>query len=498
MTNTDLTLIRAEWLTMSLLFVLLFVFSRFDFFLLAEMTPGGYSDFQSSLEPVITWSAVLIFGPSALWLVILWLLIVYARQWREFATTSWHWSCARNITFNLVGTTFASLVALTLYERWAGVGASGGAFPLPGLTLEQVLPAFGATFVWWLLESLIWLPRWLSNINFVAKTGNPMRAYVRFWAIVTSSSILITPFAILAASLYTEHGLGGYLFFVAGVLLASLLAHQLSQTAERSQQRSRELEKLERLGRAIIHAPPDASTLPSVLKEHVFNMFPLSLIEIRIFPAQTLIHHVGQGTFSPDDHPSIADVADKGTGAALYMALSRTLIRTYAPQYHSRPDYVLKVANRRILTDTRADLFVTVFYGIIDTIDGTLTFCNAGHNPPYLLSVQNDNEIQTLTKTGMALGVTTDTTWEQKTIQLAPGDLLVLYTDGITDAENEQDVFFGEERLLKIVQTNLGRPAQDLQNTLMAEIHSFVGDAPQFDDITLMIVVRSLIQSNNN
>jgi serine phosphatase RsbU (regulator of sigma subunit) len=194
----------------------------------------------------------------------------------------------------------------------------------------------------------------------------------------------------------------------------------------------------------------------------------------------------------------IADVADKGTGAALYMALSRTLIRTYAPQYHSRPDYVLKVANRRILTDTRADLFVTVFYGIIDPITGTLTYCNAGHNPPYLLSVQNDNEAQVLTKTGMALGVIEDVTWEQKTIQLAPGDLLVLYTDGVTDAEDGDGASFGEDRLLETVRVNRECSAQDVQDALMAEIHSFVGDAPQFDDITLMIVVRSLTQSNND
>jgi serine phosphatase RsbU (regulator of sigma subunit) len=187
----------------------------------------------------------------------------------------------------------------------------------------------------------------------------------------------------------------------------------------------------------------------------------------------------------------IADVADKGTGAALYMALSRTLIRTYAPQYHSRPDYVLKIANRRILTDTRADLFVTVFYGIIDTITGTLTYCNAGHNPPYLFSAQNNNEAQKLTKTGMALGVIEDTAWEQRTIQLAPDDLLVLYTDGVTDAENGQGTAFGEDRLREIVQANLERPAQDMQDTLMTEIHNFVGDAPQFDDITLMIVVRN-------
>lgn len=186
----------------------------------------------------------------------------------------------------------------------------------------------------------------------------------------------------------------------------------------------------------------------------------------------------------------IADVADKGMGAALYMVLSRTLIRTYAIQYHSRPDYVLGTTNWRILTDTDTDHFVTVFYGILDPLTGTLTYCNAGHNPPYLFSAQGDQTIQALHKTGMALGVIKDETWQQKTIQIAQGDVLALYTDGITEAQNAQGTFFDEQQMIKAVQANLGRSAQNVQDALMAEVHEFVGDAPQFDDIALVIVVR--------
>jgi sigma-B regulation protein RsbU (phosphoserine phosphatase) len=186
----------------------------------------------------------------------------------------------------------------------------------------------------------------------------------------------------------------------------------------------------------------------------------------------------------------IADVADKGTGAALYMAVSRTLIRTYATEFATHPELALQAANRRIMTDTRADLFVSVFYGVLDAMTGTLTYCNAGHNPPYFVSTQKNRETLKLTRTGMAMGVIEDATWEQRTIHLAAGDLLVLYTDGVTDADNGQGGFFGEEQLLDTILNYTKCSAQEIQDALVAEVHRFVDDAPQFDDITLMVIKR--------
>jgi serine phosphatase RsbU (regulator of sigma subunit) len=190
----------------------------------------------------------------------------------------------------------------------------------------------------------------------------------------------------------------------------------------------------------------------------------------------------------------VADVADKGTGAALYMALSRTLIRTYAIEYDTQPALALGAANRRILGDTQSDLFVTVFYGILDPDTGSLAYCNAGHNPPYLLSAQRDGQVQELSLTGMALGVIEDETWDEGTAQMAEGDVLVLYSDGIPEAENAQAAFFGTGRLLAALQAGLAawpRPsAGEVKETLLAEVRAFVGDTPQSDDMTLMVVVR--------
>jgi NarL family two-component system response regulator LiaR len=186
----------------------------------------------------------------------------------------------------------------------------------------------------------------------------------------------------------------------------------------------------------------------------------------------------------------VADVADKGMGAALYMALSRTLIRTYAAEHHTRPDLVLKAVNGRMLMDTRASLFVTVFYGILDPIAGTLAYCNAGHNPPYLLSGRDRGSIQELGRTGMPLGIYEDVTWQQGAVPVIPGDVLVLYTDGIPEAQDRQGAFFGQERLLEVARANVGLSARDMRDVLIAQVHEFVGDVPQFDDITLLVVAR--------
>ena len=188
----------------------------------------------------------------------------------------------------------------------------------------------------------------------------------------------------------------------------------------------------------------------------------------------------------------IADVADKGVGAALYMALTRTLIRTYAVEHESKPELVLTAVNRRLLMDIHFDMFVTVFYGILDLATGTLTYCNAGHNPPYLFSNRNGDAIHALHRTGIALGVIDDMTWMQQSVQLAAGDMLLLYTDGITEAQDLQGLFFGDRSWLETVQANRGLSAQEVQDALVEDVFRFVGDAPQFDDIASIVIVRGL------
>jgi sigma-B regulation protein RsbU (phosphoserine phosphatase) len=187
----------------------------------------------------------------------------------------------------------------------------------------------------------------------------------------------------------------------------------------------------------------------------------------------------------------IADVTDKGIGPALYMALSRTLIRTYAVEYDAEPEVVFFAANGRLLEDTRAGLFVTAFYGILDPERGTLTYCNAGHNAPFLLKSDGEDDVQFLTITGMALGIEAEATWTQASAEISPGDIVVFYTDGIPDAQDKDGTFFNEESLVETAKENMSRPADEIQNAIIDEVRSFAGEAAQSDDITLMVLVRN-------
>ena len=154
----------------------------------------------------------------------------------------------------------------------------------------------------------------------------------------------------------------------------------------------------------------------------------------------------------------------------------------------TQPELALGATNRRILEDTSAGLFVTVFYGVLDSSSGELTDSNAGHNPPYLMSARDGNTVQELDRTGVPLGILDGVAWEQRIVQLEPGDVLLLYTAGITEAQNAQDEFFDEDRLRAFVGASIGRSAQDIQDGIIAQVDAFVGDVPQADDITLVIV----------
>lgn len=186
----------------------------------------------------------------------------------------------------------------------------------------------------------------------------------------------------------------------------------------------------------------------------------------------------------------VADVADKGTGAALYMALSRTLLRTFAMQYPDSPAEVFLKANDRIFEDSRADQFVTVFYGVLDLTTGTFEYCNAGHNPTYLLRSGNDGQAEALKRTGVALGAMEGLTWKSASLEINKGDILLFYTDGVVEAQNKADEFYGDDRLIRVASEQIKTSAENIQEEIMQDLTEFVGEAAQFDDITLLTLKR--------
>jgi hypothetical protein len=186
----------------------------------------------------------------------------------------------------------------------------------------------------------------------------------------------------------------------------------------------------------------------------------------------------------------IADVADKGIGAALYMALSRTLIRNFAADFPAHPDRTMEATSQRILDETEAGLFVTVFYGVLDPVTGALTYCNAGHHPPFLMSTWGDGRVHVLPGRGLALGVLENASWGRTTVEMQPGATLLMYTDGVVDTHNANQVRYGDDRLLVYARDHSHLRAQSLVDGLVADVQRYASGEPQFDDITVVAIRR--------
>ena len=185
----------------------------------------------------------------------------------------------------------------------------------------------------------------------------------------------------------------------------------------------------------------------------------------------------------------IADVSDKGVPAALFMAASRTIIRTIATTGDG-PARALTRANSLIVQDSQTtSQFVTVFYGTLEPHSGRLVYANAGHNRPLWWGAAT-GETQELAAKGIALGVIEEIELEERAIDVAMGDVLVFYTDGVTEAINADDEEFGEARLRETLATHTEVSAQEILEAVVEAVDDFVGGAPQSDDFTMFVVKR--------
>ncbi|NYB51367.1 MAG: SpoIIE family protein phosphatase [Methanobacteriaceae archaeon] len=187
---------------------------------------------------------------------------------------------------------------------------------------------------------------------------------------------------------------------------------------------------------------------------------------------------------------AIGDVSGKGIPAALFMAFSRTLLRAKACR-NPGVSKMIESVNNFINEEPHSNMFVTLFYGVLDHEKNTLTFVNAGHNPPLLLRSEG-KEIIRLSTGGVVLGAMKGLKLAEKTIDIYPGDLLVLYTDGVTEAVNKIEEQFGEKQLIKIIEENEDLSPLKLQNKIIDGVYEFASGTAQADDITLMVLRRAL------
>lgn len=182
----------------------------------------------------------------------------------------------------------------------------------------------------------------------------------------------------------------------------------------------------------------------------------------------------------------IADVSGKGMPAALFMASARSIVRAKVTA-SLKPEEILTQANSLICADAARGMYITVFYVEIDPQKRSLTYVNSGHNPPYWYRA-SQKAIQELSPTGSVVGINPSMQCKQEKIEIDHGDILVLYTDGITEAFNEEDQEFGDERLKSILMNNAQKSPADIMKEIQTALEAYVGSAPQSDDRTMVLI----------
>jgi sigma-B regulation protein RsbU (phosphoserine phosphatase) len=210
---------------------------------------------------------------------------------------------------------------------------------------------------------------------------------------------------------------------------------------------------------------------------------------------------------------AVADVAGKGISAALLMSTVQASLRSQAPSVNGNLIELVSSMNRLLHTSTDAASYATFFYAQFDEVTGFLTYVNAGHNPPILLRAvaaeraqrvgqatvaghetkvtepgSKRSEFNLLTKGGPIIGVFDDCEYEQETIKMQSGDLLVAYTDGVTEAYNSDEEEFGEKRLRRIISESADLSAQRLTERIVESVRDWCRDTPLQDDLTLVVM----------
>ena len=237
-----------------------------------------------------------------------------------------------------------------------------------------------------------------------------------------------------------------------------------------------------------------AREIQQAILPRIFPPFPENAGELDIAALMNAAKDVGgdfYDFFRIDDQRIgfvIADVSGKGVPAAIFMAVSRTLIRATGVRGVS-PAECISYSNGLLAQESANYMFVTVFYGIYNIATGQVTYTNAGHNPPYLMKADGRIEQLPMSK-DLVVGAIDDFQFSEETLQLEHGDTLLLYTDGVTEALNLGDEEFGNQRLQAALAQLTRENSQEIIDRIKASVSDFVGEAEQSDDITLLAIKR--------
>ncbi|MEG0771065.1 MAG: PP2C family protein-serine/threonine phosphatase [Clostridia bacterium] len=229
-----------------------------------------------------------------------------------------------------------------------------------------------------------------------------------------------------------------------------------------------------------------ADMLPSI-----FPAFP-GRPEFDIFATMQPAKEVGGDFYDffliDDDHLAIviADVSGKGVPAALFMVIAKTLIKNHTQNKKSAAE-IFTNTNEQLCENNKEGMFVTGWMGILEITTGKFIYVNAGHNPP-LIKRQNGEYEYLKSRPGFVLAGMEGVKYKQNEMQLNVGDSLYLYTDGVTEATNASEKLYGEDRLQNILNLNINCSPEEILKVVKTDIDKFVGEAPQFDDITMLAI----------
>ena len=237
-----------------------------------------------------------------------------------------------------------------------------------------------------------------------------------------------------------------------------------------------------------------ASEIQQAILPRVFPPFPENASQMDIAASMNAAKDVGGDFYDffriDEDRIGfvIADVSGKGIPAAIFMAVCRTLIRATGLR-DVKPSECISYTNNLIAEESASSMFVTAFYGIYNIKTGEVTYTNAGHNPPYVVRANGKIERLPMSK-NIIVGFIENFQFSEETLHLEPGDTLLLYTDGVTEAVDAELKEYGEERLETLLKNTTQMGCQEMIDAVKADVKAFTEEAEQSDDITLLAIKR--------